>query len=224
MAVFVPVAKASNSRMPNLSDIKNRFDENLKRVENLLRIYEGNSPRTPGRQSVESTDLLRAAVVFLHASLEDLIRSLAEWRWPLADASSLDTIALATKDPENYNPNKTNFRLDQLASFRGSTVDEVITQSVSLALSRESFNDPGEIKKALRRCGITELDLKSRVEPLFNRGVGPMIARRHQIVHRMDKNSLGGYGQHLARSLSLKTVRRWQADVAELAATITDLL
>lgn len=82
---------------------------------------------------------------------------------------------------------------------------------------------PGEIKQALKRCGIEDEAFKNQVEPIFQR-VGPMIARRHQIVHRMDKNSLSGYGQHPARSLALKTVRGWKAAVAELAAIITTQL
>jgi len=34
------------------------------------------------RQPVTEVDLLRAAVVFLHATLEDALRSALEWKWP----------------------------------------------------------------------------------------------------------------------------------------------
>lgn len=64
--------------MTALHQINDRFQENLTRVDHLLKIYEETAPGTQGRQPVERTDLLRSAVVFLHASLEDFIRSLAE--------------------------------------------------------------------------------------------------------------------------------------------------
>src|SRR5262245_47825034 len=48
-------------------DIARRFEQNLERVENLLSVYPADGAR---RRDVRTTDLLRAAVVLLHASLE----------------------------------------------------------------------------------------------------------------------------------------------------------
>jgi len=36
-----------------------------------------------------------------------------------------------------------------------------------------------------------------------------MMARRHWIVHRADRNELPGQGHYVARSVSPSTVRKW---------------
>ena len=92
--------------------IEGRFNENIARVRNLLSIYGTHlSGSGGGRRSHSKTDVLRAATVMLHASLEDLLRSIAYWRLPLANAESLNKIPLANNAPA------TKFTLGQLSGF-----------------------------------------------------------------------------------------------------------
>ena len=74
-----------------LDTISDNFNENLARVENLVVTYESH-PDTQGRgrKSAELLDILRAAVVFLHAALEDALRSIARWKLPAAGSAVLD--------------------------------------------------------------------------------------------------------------------------------------
>ena len=81
-------------------------------------------------------------MVLLHATLEDLLRGLAEWKLPTAPATSLDRIPLAGSGKP-----KERFALVDLAEFRGQTVDAVIAQSVDAYLERSSYNHPGEIAR-----------------------------------------------------------------------------
>ena len=70
-------------------EIARRFELNLSRVQSLIKAYENALPGSQGRPPVVTTDILRASVVFLHASLEDLLRSLLEWKLPAAKAEYL---------------------------------------------------------------------------------------------------------------------------------------
>ena len=58
-------------------EIEHRFADNLTRVESLVAAYDTQvaARGAAGRVAVPTADLLRAAVVFLHATLEDLLRS-----------------------------------------------------------------------------------------------------------------------------------------------------
>ena len=93
------------------SEIENRFNGNLDRVEYLVALYETGSSGS-GRRAVDTSDILRSAVVFLHATLEDFLRSLLEWKLPTAQASYLKDVPLVGKKP------RSTFSLDDLALFR----------------------------------------------------------------------------------------------------------
>jgi hypothetical protein len=84
-------------------EIKERFEVNLSRVQSLIDLYGERAPQGgPGRRSVRDTDLLRAAVVLLHAALEDIVRSVTEWKLPQAGAEKFKGIALAGAQGERF--------------------------------------------------------------------------------------------------------------------------
>lgn len=179
-------------------EIRDRFQANLSRVKNILAIYQSNTGKKRGRRGIQETDLLRGAVVLLHASLEDVLRSLAEWKLPSASPGSLADIPLAGIK------RGTRIGLQELAMYRGRTVDEVISDSVKEHLERSSYNHPGEIKVVLERIGI---------DPRFGDAYSPelaaMMSRRHWIAHRADRNTLRGSGHHSVKSLAGVVVSRW---------------
>jgi hypothetical protein len=49
-------------------EIRDRLDKNLSRVRNLVSFFEHYVPKETKR--VKHTDILRAAIVFLHATLD----------------------------------------------------------------------------------------------------------------------------------------------------------
>ena len=83
------------------TEIENRFNGNLERVGHLVEIYE-TLTAGPGRRPVDTSDILRSAVVFLHAALEDFLRSLLEWKLPSAQASYLKDIPLKGKNLDQH--------------------------------------------------------------------------------------------------------------------------
>ena len=179
------------------AELESRFGENLERVRHLLALYRGEAAG-PGRRAVETTDVLRAAVVFLHATLEDLLRTLLEWKLPLAAAEHLKEVPLEGKKP------RSSFTLDELAVHRGKTVDEVIARSVAVNLEESSFSHPGEVYRVLEKVGLS----RTLFDP-YRIELGPMMGRRHWIVHRADRDKVSGRGHHAARPLPQATVEGW---------------
>jgi hypothetical protein len=163
----------------------------------------------PGRRPVDTSDILRSAVVFLHAALEDFLRSLLEWKLPSAQASYLKDIPLKGKKP------RSTFTLDDLAHFRGSNVDDLISHSIADHLERSNFNTPGDISSVLESIGL----MRSLLDPYRDK-LGPMMKRRHWIVHRADRNNATGSGQHAALGLQKATVEAWSIAVRQFGTSV----
>ena len=90
---------------------------NIARVRNLTEIYRNHlMGRGRGRRDHSKTDVLRAAVVLLHAAMEDLLRSIAYWKLPSATPQTLAKIPLISSAPA------VKFNLGDLSAHRGKTV------------------------------------------------------------------------------------------------------
>lgn len=145
---------------------------------------------------------------FLHARLEDFLLSLLEWKLPSAQASFLKDIPLMGKKP------RSSFTLDELAHFRGSNVDDLISCSIADHLERSNFNNPGEVGAALESIGL----LRSLLDPYRDK-LGPMMKRRHWIVHRADPNNATGSRHHAALGLQKATVETWSLAVRQFGTS-----
>jgi hypothetical protein len=74
---------------------KDILDRNLDRVKTLVDTYRSfRRLRLPLKGRSDAADILRAATVMLHATLEELLRGLAIARISFADASTLRHIPL----------------------------------------------------------------------------------------------------------------------------------
>lgn len=196
-------------------EIDRRFRFNLARVHALVAIYQERAGTGSGRRDVPTTDLLRAAVVFLHATMEDVLRSMLAWRWPQTDArEQLKDIGVLVGG--ELQPKLT---LADLLAHRGSSVDDVIRASIVAHLEKSNFNHLGEVKGALTRSGLDT----ALVTP-YERPLAAMMARRHLIVHRADRHDTGGFGHHAAASLGQPTIGSWIAAVEALCGAIVAAL
>lgn len=177
-----------------LQEILTRFDENIARVENLKSIY---GPAKAGRRKVHETDILRAALVLLHATMEDFLRSLQVWKVPDWTKEAVEKFPLMVNGKKIAD----KFSLGELVAHRGKTVDELINQSVKDHLEQfASFNDLGQVKSALKSCGISQ----AVVEAHDFAHLHVMIERRHNIVHKADRNNVvGGHGNHRTKSIEV---------------------
>jgi len=190
-----------------LDNILEVFDQNIERVENLVGLYNAKGK---GRKKLSDTDVLRAALVFLHSSLEELLRALLIWKIPEASKEIIDSYPLlgsATKKVEK-------FFLGALTPYRDKSVRELIADSVASYLENWiSFNNLGDIKKALSDCGIATPAIEG-----YDFGEIPeIIRRRHNIVHKADRNEIArGHGNHRVKSISLIQLQKYIGSTKEL--------
>lgn len=192
--------------------IERRLTANLDRVQHLVSVYQSASVGA-GRRAVETTDVLRSAVVFLHATLEDFLRALLEWKLPTAPAVHLKDVPLVGKKP------RSTFTLEDLAAFRGTNVDDLIARSVVENLERSNFNDPGDVEAVLDRIGLS----RNVLDPYRDK-LGPMMKRRHWIVHRADRNTATGMGHHSALALQQPAVEKWSDAVRQFGTDVLNAL
>ena len=124
-----------------------------------------------------SQDILRAAVVLIHAHLEEFLRTISRVLLPEGNEACLNEIPLAGLKGR---PEK--FTLGRLVQHKGKLVDDVLRESVYEHLERSNYNSTDEISNLLRSLGFDV----SKHEEEFP-AIQQMIDRRHQIVHRADR-------------------------------------
>ena len=184
--------------------IETRFGQNMERVRNLTKLYRDHlMGEGSGRRGHSKTDVLRAAVVLLHATMEDLLRSIAYWKLPSATAQTLSRIPLVSQAPA------TKFNLGDLSAHRGKSVDEVIESSVNGYLQRSNYNNTDEIASFLKSVGIDVAAVNAHFP-----NIDQVMKRRHQIVHRADRDDeAAGQGRHHVTSIGVSTVEGWVTNV-----------
>jgi hypothetical protein len=188
------------------------FRENQRRVENLMSAAKDLSVGPPAQIEL-SQDVLRAAVVFLHSSLEEVIRNLYVQRLPnVQNRESLNKIPLLT-DPPNIRP--AQVLLGQLAQFRGQFVENVIVRSIEAYVSSFNLNNTTQLAQSLQ---LLEIEV-ARLEEYFPE-LNRLMARRHQIVHQMDRtNELDPLTVPLS-PIDVVTVSRWKLTLEEFATAL----
>jgi hypothetical protein len=194
-------------------EIREKFEENVARVRNLVNIYQatlGGAGR--GRRGHQQTDVLRAATVLLHAATEDLLRSLAYWKLPNASANVLSGYPLVGTGPSP------KFGLGDLAAHRGISVEEVIKNSVHAYLERSNYNNTTEVSTLLTNVGLNVALVNHTYAALDE-----LMQRRHQIVHRADRDEAAvGRGNHRVRTIGTAAVNRWIDNVNVFATAVLD--
>lgn len=195
-----------------LETIRENFEQNLDRVSSLVSTYESHpDAQGKGRKDAQVLDILRAAVVLLHATLEDMLRSVAYWKLPAAKSKVLDEIPLV-----GLGPNPKKFSLGELASHRGKKVDDILTESVNAHLERSNYNNTNEISGLLANVSIDVAKVNGRFPELQG-----LMERRHQIVHRADRQmKVKGSGDHEIRAINETAVRDWIAAVRDFGTAL----
>jgi hypothetical protein len=196
--------------------LEEQFRVNLDRVRNVVILYDRVTGPSPGRPSVQESELLRVAVVYLHAALEDLLRGLAEWRLPAASADVLSQIPFAGGDGR-----RTTLTLGDLVAYRGRPVENVLTRSVIAYLARSSYNNPDDIARLLGQIGLSQ-EARKRLMAAQAAPLSTMMSRRHQIAHRLDRNEASGRGHHAATSLGRTMVEKWIGVVRQFGKELLD--
>lgn len=186
-----------------------RFSENMKRVTGLVDLHVTVTElKLPGQHA--QGDILRAAVVFAHASLEDLLRQIAQNFLPYADEQTLNQIPLAGAFGRAE-----KFALGKLSQHRGKSVDVLISESVASYLALSNFNNVADIVQLLRSVRI-DPEPDDDIKEIYS-ALSEMMERRHQIVHRAD--NLEGKKRR-QRALTPKEVRTWIKALFRFVSTV----
>lgn len=187
-----------------------RLGFNTRRVRRLVAVASGLEPE----DSDAAEDVLRSAVVLLHASLEDYLRSLSAACLRFAPASALNEVPLAGRGSDR--PEK--FFLGALVPFRDLTVLELIDRSVTEYLERTTYNNTREVAALLRNLGCDDATLKAHFSALDG-----MMARRHLVVHRADLNS-NATSTFGVGAIDASVVTGWAEDVQAFAKAATNMM
>jgi len=200
-----------------LSHVRERFRGQLRRADALVNAAAVKSASdTAEFVSAESpeSDILRAAVVLLHAALEDLVRSIQRQRLPYASVDVLNHIEV----PMPHGAPKGKVGLGVFAEqFRGLTVSEAVQVCVDQHLERATFNNPDDLARGLREVGVDE------PASLLGDDAGQiklLTARRHRIAHRADDDSTARSPAATTRLIALSTVVEWSDAVRRVGERI----
>lgn len=182
---------------------KKRFGYNIERVRNLVSLHE----------TTDDSDVLRSAVVFLHATLEDLLRCLLGWKLPDSPIQFLEDVLF------NQESRQQVITVAQLANHRHKSVRAYLCELCDAHLSRTTFNDAKDVIRALKTLGQDVNDFRSFLSP-----IGTMMSRRHKIVHESDREPPGvsSHGQKLP--IDNSDVEKWTTAVNDFVLRLLDRL
>jgi hypothetical protein len=193
---------------PALERIVTRMVENAHRVRYMVGLYKLLANKAKPDEQVR--DILRFSTVFIHASLEDLLRSVAALHLPHGQKTTLDKIPLQGL---NHHPSRAEkFYLGDLLHFRHTTVDRIIRQSVDSYLSKVSFSSTNDIAAILIDMGFPVANFQKLWPPLAE-----LMRRRHQIVHQAD---FAGRRSKKPQAISVAQVTKWNAAYGAFAAKL----
>ena len=171
-------------------------------ADDLLQVFRTLHPGSD-RPSELHADVVRAAVVFLHATLEDLLRSGEELRFAAAPSSAFEDmkwVPLAGPDK-----GKDRLTLAELAQYRGKSVDEVLLRAFQKHHEQSNYNNEQDVVGALQRMAFDKRPFERHFSDL-----AAMMKRRHLIAHRADLNARF---PRLTNMMKISDVERWLTTV-----------
>ena len=162
--------------------LKARFHLNMGRITGLVKLGVSDIDSLKPKELLQSdgvrADIRRTIIVFLHATFEDVLRTMARQRIAAAKSDILDKIPLVGTSRSGR---AEKFHLGALIAHRGKTVDQLIQESVENYLDRESFGSCHDVDEVLTQIGLDTAPFK----PLYP-DLDQMMKRRHRIVHEAD--------------------------------------
>lgn len=168
---------------------KTTFDENMKRVDSLISVYDllkRDGKTSDKNKEYKFTDMLRAAVVFMHSSFETYYRTIIiEELKENKGGDVLKDFPILTEEGKE----KSKITVSDLIRYSGKTVQEVIGESIENKLGRTSFNSYSDIYEWAKKINIDLTEFKKQED------VEKAIQRRHRIVHEADTSKVSGKGK-----------------------------
>lgn len=170
-----------------------RFRLNMDRIHGLIKLSFSDIAPLRGTEPFQTdglrADILRTIVVFLHATFEDILRTIARQR--IAAVKSQDVLDKIPLVGTSRSGRAEKFYLGALNAHRGKSVDQLLQESVENYLDDTSFGSIRDVEGILIQMGLGTAPFKSLYADLDQ-----MMQRRHRIVHDADlpspKDSVSG--------------------------------
>jgi hypothetical protein len=206
-----PIREKIDSQLASIYGYNDFIATNLRRAEDLTVFAEKHFMKD-GPSPIRD-DILRAAVVFLHATLEDFLRYIGSKYIPSGSEDVLNKISLIGSS-DVLRPEK--FLLGKLAKHRDKTVDQLITESVEAHLDKRSFSNTTDISQLLDSVGVPSTEVEA-----YYPSISELMARRHEIAHKGDlKGTFNQKGERDPAPIEASKVTEWGATVIEFTATV----
>ncbi len=196
-----------NYRLDDLAIPLMRLQANIRRQTSLIQASNTLMPSDPA----VAADLLRAHIVFLHASLEDYLREILRIVLPTRADTLVDI------PPKGSRPHDSpKFTLSHLLTHENMTIAAFIRDSVNEYVSRETFNNTTDLSNLIRRLGLATTEYED-LYPKLNE----YMTRRHLIVHKADLHD-GDATEPIA--LTAHHVHEWTSVAHRFVLRITTAL
>ncbi|MNN16997.1 hypothetical protein D3C81_1301620 [compost metagenome] len=186
--------------------------DNLSRVKSLLDLFQQSSINDIGTHDQRS-ELLRAAVVFLHSSIEEIVRNLFVDRLPKLSTEVLNELTYSKYGPTNRS--KGVMLGDLLLNHSGRLVDNVIFDAINSYIDRLNINNSDQLVAQLQKIQIETQPIKP-----FLLEIDSLMKRRHQIVHQMDREDALDPDTRPISRIDVDSVKNWTDSVSQLHSEI----
>lgn len=201
-------------------ELRRRFDTNLERCTGILESIPlfDQEPRGNVQE-----DMLRAVVVFLHASLEDLLRSILSFHYQhhpiqLPEVRRKKDESQAADDSSTIlsssRKQKRRDVWDKVVAFDHSkSVSDFIDAEIREYMRFVSYSSASEISTFFADTGLRVENLRRFTEHFVS-----FFGRRHDIVHYadMDRSSMSP----MPATIDLETVVLWRSVVEEFGQLV----
>jgi hypothetical protein len=180
------------------------FAENMARVAKLITASQKLEGLSSGEREL-AKEVLRSAVVFLHSSLEEVIRNLYLYRLPNVSAEKLNTVPFAGHE-SSHRPK--NIQLGDLLPYRGKFVENVIFESIDRYVDTFNLNSSTHLATCLNLANVPDEPMKK-----FYACLDSLMKRRHQVVHQMDRANRLDPLTEPVNDIDLSSVLSWKEAV-----------
>lgn len=185
---------------------RENFDQNIRRVEALCKIYTLLQNDHKSQSEYKNTDVLRSAVVLLHASFEDYFRTiLIQWLPLKAQTATLKEISLPTRSGKRAE----KFSFVDLIEYKEKNIEELLKDAVNKKFHATSFNNYKDIISWMKKIGLNDKGFSRQDE------IEKAIKRRHTIVHETDRKDDGNLNK-----LETKNIQKWMETYNDLVEII----
>lgn len=197
-----------------MADFTNgQFEGNLQRIDHLIEAATRLRHLDAGA-SVQADDVLRAVVVFMHSTLEEILRSLFLLRLPHASTEVLNSITFAAHDP-SHRPKQ--IYLGELKKYSGKYVDNVIRLSINRHVDSLNVNNSDQLIGQLKLASVRTDALDGHMADL-----NELMKRRHKIAHQMDRDNEYDPAEAAPIGIDDAVIMRWRSALIAFMASLAE--